>query len=639
MEPLPPETPASPAPETPAPARERPAEPAVAPGARAEPWVASGLVLAAMMALAYHCGYLAVPIVDDAAISLAYGLTFFAGEGFRVTPFSQPVEGFSNLLWTLLLGLSRPLRLPPDTYAHGLGILFGMLALPVYALWGPASEGRRPRVEDALAPWVAALNPTYAYWISSGMETGLETFLLALSGMFLLRELRTGVGSHVGWALALLCLTRPEGALFTVAAGLLWVVHRAVQRRWPGRQEAWIAVWLLALVGGWMLVRWAYFADVVPNTYYAKRFWDFDARKYLEGFFETYEPLWRLALAGLGLGLLGAVAGVRRVVLVAFFGACGVYFAWNSRGDWMREWRFLAPLVPLLGAGMAVGLSGVRRVAAWAVARGWGVPARGVVTVASVACVALLGPALQQAMARAPGVKASPELPYEFIAGKFRDVLKRTEALGQVRPLVAYPDLGGQAMVMRNAEIIDVAGLADYALAHHAENHAALEDYLVSEGPPILVDVHGPSGHLGRYAKLMPQYHFIGHSMWQLKGLSATEDPRCPEGKAAMLALDAKALEARLEADIREGRAEEGLRRWRCAFAYKAMGELPDEDTRERLADLAQERGEALEREGKLLPALRHYSLSTLLDDGNAHRRRKTEKLREKVYPRPPDKG
>lgn len=630
MEPLPPESPAAPSPQTPAPGARL--------GARAEPWVASGLILAAMMALAYHCGYLAVPMVDDAAISLAYGLTFFAGEGFRVTPVSQPVEGFSNLLWTLLLGLSRPLRLEPEPYAHGLGILFGMLALPAFALWGPASGGRRPRVEDALAPWVAALNPTYAYWISSGMETGLETFLLGLSGAFLLRELRTGGSSHVGWALGLLCLTRPEGALFTVAAGLLWVVHRAGQRRWPGRQEAWIAAWLLALVGGWMVVRWGYFADVVPNTYYAKRFWNFDPRKYLTDFFGTYETLWRLAAVGLGLGLLGAVAGVRRAVLVALFGGCGVYFAWSSRGDWMREWRFLAPLVPLLGAAMAVGLSSVRHVAARVAARGWALPARGLVAGVSVACVALLLPALKQSAARAPGVKASPELPYEFIAGKARELLRRTEALGQVRPLVAYPDLGGLAVVMRNAEVLDVAGLADYALAHHADNPAALEDYLVSEGPPILVDVHGPSGYLGGYQRLMTQFHYLGHSLWQLKGLSATEDPRCPGGKAATLALDAKALAARFEADIREGRVEEGLRRWRCVFAYKPLRELPDEEERERLADLAEERGEALEKEGQRIPALRHYSLATLLDDGNAHRRRKTEKLREKIFPRPPKK-
>lgn len=629
MDAQPPETPAAP---------EAPATVGAIPS-RVESWVAAGLTVAAMLVLVYHCGFLAVPIVDDAAISIAYGHTFFAGEGFRATPFSQPVEAFSNPLWTLLLGLSLPLGMAPDAYAHGLGIIMGLLALPAFALWGPAAEDRPPRVEDALAPWVAALNPTYAYWISSGMETGLQVLLMGLAGVFFLRELRTGRSSHVGWALALLCLTRPEGALYTVAAGLLWVVHLAARRRWPGRQEAWIAGWLLALVGGWLLVRLLYFADVLPNTYYAKRFWDFNARGYLAGFFDTYARPCQLAVVGLLLGLLGGRAGVRRTVLVGLFGACVVYFAWSSRGDWMREWRFLAPLAPLLGAAMAAGFSGVRRVGARMALRGWVLPSRGVVAVAGVLLVGVLVPALRENAARSPRLKADPELPYSFIAGKFHDVLKRTDALGQVRPLLAYPDLGGQAMVLRNAEIIDVAGLADYALAHHAENPAAQEDYLLSEGPPVLIDIHGPSRHLARFKRLLANFQFIGHATWLLKGLTANEDPRCPGGKAATLALDAKTLAERFEEDIREARGEEALRRWRCVFAYQPRSALPNKGTRERLADLAEKRSKELEREGQQIPALRLYSLATLLDDGNAHRRRKTEKLREKVFPRPAEQG
>ncbi len=202
-------------------------------GYRLESWLTAVLVLGASVGLAYHCRYLAMPIVDDAGISLAYGHTFFSGQGLRLTPHSPPVEGFSNPLWTLLLGLSRPLRLEPASYAHVLGIAFGVLALPVFSLWGSAAEGRRVRLEDTLGPIVAALNPTYAYWISSGMETGLQAFLLGLSGLFVLRELRMGGSSHAGWALGLLCLTRPEGVLYAAAAGALWVVSRGQERRCP----------------------------------------------------------------------------------------------------------------------------------------------------------------------------------------------------------------------------------------------------------------------------------------------------------------------------------------------------------------------------------------------------------------------
>ena len=90
------------------------------------------------------------------------------------------------------------------------------------------------------------------------------------------------------------------------------------------------------------------------------------------------------------------------------------------------------------------------------------------------------------------------------------------------------------------------------------------------------------------------------------------------------------------EQDIQEDAGERGLQRWRCVFAYKARKELPGRAELRRLADLAEARGEALEKEGKLVPALRSYSLATLLDRGNAHRRRKTEALRSRVFPPPP---
>jgi hypothetical protein len=243
------------------------------------------------------------------------------------------------------------------------------------------------------------------------------------------------------------------------------------------------------------------------------------------------------------------------------------------------------------------------------------------------------GPALRASIQRAPDVKNNAELPYGFIVDAFQRVRGLIAPLGLQRPLLAYPDLGGMAMVMRDAEIIDVAGLADYAVAAHTTRFPSLEDYLISEGPPILMDVHGPSGYLIHLQRLMGQFHLIGGSTYTLNGLTPTEDPRCPEGKAATLAMDAGALAQRFEQEIREDQAQQALRRWRCVSAYKPRQELPDDDTLERLAELANTRGDALVREGKLEPALRQYSLATLLDDGNAHRRRKTEKLRAQLFP------
>lgn len=604
--------------------------------ARLEPWAAAGLVLAATVGLAYHCRYLAVPIVDDAAISLAYGQTLFSGHGFRLTPFSQTVEGFSNPLWTLLLGLSKPLRKDPAAAAHAVGIFFGVLALPLLSLWGPAARGRRLRLEDSLGPLVAAINPTYAYWISSGMETGLQACLLSLSGLFVLKELRTERSSHAGWALGLLCLTRPEGVLFAGASAVLWVVSRGLERRRPGRQEWRIGAWLVALVGSWLVVRWSLFADLLPNTFYAKSTMDFQVEQYLKGFVDTYAPLCLLAAACAVLGLFGGRDEVRRTALTCLFIGCGVFFVYRAKGDWMREWRFLAPLVPLLGVAVATGVSGLREWSTRMVDRGAVWPARATRVLTGVLVLLPGYRVARESLERSPQVKAAPELPYTFIAGLAEQVLATSRQLGQLRPLVAYPDLGGLAMVMRNAEIIDLAGLADYAVARHRLRLGAMEDYLISEGLPILMDVHGPSGYFINFHQLMSQFHPIGGPFFMLNGLSATEDPRCPEGKAGTLALGVEALVQRFEQEIREDQAPQALRRWRCVMAYKPRKELPDRATRQRLAELANARGDTLLREGQREPALRQYSLATLLDDGDAHRRRKTEALRAQLFPADP---
>ena len=44
-------------------------------------------------------------IVDDAYISFRYAKNFAEGQGLVYNPGEAPVEGYTNLLWTLLLSL------------------------------------------------------------------------------------------------------------------------------------------------------------------------------------------------------------------------------------------------------------------------------------------------------------------------------------------------------------------------------------------------------------------------------------------------------------------------------------------------------------------------------------------------------
>ena len=127
-------------------------------------------------------------------------------------------------------------------------------------------------------------------------------------------------------------------------------------------------------------------------------------------------------------------------------------------------------------------------------------------------------------------------------------------------------------MVLRNAEIVDVAGLADFAIAHaNGKDSAVIDDYLTSEGPPVLVDAHGPSGHIKNLPRLMARMTLSGDGLFHLKGLSPTEDPRCPGGKDGQMSLTVGQLATALQADLEDGAPDRGLARWRCALSYREV--------------------------------------------------------------------
>jgi len=614
-----------------------------------EPLVTGGglcLIVAASLA---HLAWLKVAVVDDAAISLRYGLTLFSGGGLRLTPWSPPVEGFSNPLWTVLIGLAGPLNLPPVAFMQVLGIVFGVSALVGVAAWGPAAYGRSARVEDLIAPLIAAANPSYLTWIGSGLETGLQAFLLAFSGALFFWEVRRGRGALFGVALGLLCLTHPDAPMLVLFIGFLGTGILLTEHRRPGTQ-VWRAMLAVLLIGGgYLAFRWAYFADWFPNTYYAKRYWEFGALHYIGSFVQAYE--WVLAFSAAAFVIAMLIGGpARRMALLAagWLLSAGL-FAWIAHGDWMGEWRFFAPYIPLVGV-PGTGVASALRVQ-FARARErlpgpadgeagngvgstiWAWIASGRVRALLPSLVVILATtAAGEQLRRSTKVRNSPQFSYAFVARDTQPV--KTLTTGQLHPLVAMPDLGGLSMNVPGADIVDVAGLADYVTAHHPNNLPALEDYLISEGPPVLVNAHGPSGQLNQLHRLRALYVTTVHGWWLLKGVTPTEDPRCPGGKSAVLGLGASGLAKAIDKALESRDPQSGIHLWRCARAYRSDDQLPNPTRRRALVATAVKLAEQVEERDAPL-ALRAFSLATLLDDENAHLRRRTEQVRSRVFPEP----
>ncbi|HET9157486.1 MAG TPA: hypothetical protein VFN91_12510, partial [Myxococcaceae bacterium] len=258
------------------------------------------------------------------------------------------------------------------------------------------------------------------------------------------------------------------------------------------------------------------------------------------------------------------------------------------------------------------------------------VPRQLVPLLASLATLALAVPA---ELSRVESARRDAGFPAAFVRDNALRLRQRLRELGIEQARVGLADIGGAGLALRGDRVLDVAGLADYAMAAQGGNNPAMQDYLVGEGLPDVVDAHGPSGHVGGFTRLMRHYRAIGGGVWLLDGLAPGRDPRCPDGAVGpVLSTDVAELRRQIEAFIDASDAVRAIDLVRCIQAHRpaTAAELRPLSTR------AAEASVRAERAGGLEWALRLSSLATILADENAHLRRRTEQLRRRLFPPPP---
>lgn len=299
--------------------------------------------------------------MDDAFISFRYARNVASGQGWVYNPGGEPVEGFTNFLWTLLLIPCFWLRIEPMPAAQLLGALcsVGVLGLTLKLAQSGMEKPQSPLA--LLAPLLLSLTGAFTYQAVTGLETQL--FILGLViGIygFLRRDTRSLIGSAAGFAIA--ALTRPEAvALYGLTLLFLLIAWKRgdAQRR----QVLCFALVFLIPIVLFQLWRVRTFGDWLPNTYYTKvgtpgetipEGW-----KYLYDFFQkhgTFLP-WALAL----LPLIWYRWRVREVYLLSIVAAQCAIVVYEG-GDWMPLHRLLAPMLPALFVLLTQGVDIMRQV-------------------------------------------------------------------------------------------------------------------------------------------------------------------------------------------------------------------------------------------------------------------------------------
>jgi hypothetical protein len=314
-----------------------------------------GAALAALLVLGLARAWQLAWVCDDSFISLRYAENLVAGYGLVYNP-GERVEGYSNLLWTLLLAALLRAGVDPIRAGElpGIAAYAGLALLLAHESWRRARAPGRAFLP--LAASLVLVCDDFQVWATGGLETSLFA-LLAAAGLLATRD---SPGSPArpwlaGCLLALAVLTRPDGLLFAVAGVASWWVPldrcAPVERRRGALATALPAAAVVALLVPWKL---AYYGELLPTSFYAKS----AARPYVSQgivYLGVYlAKNWFLLAAG-AAALMASARGVPPVLraargeerfLLASAAPFVAYIVWVG-GDFMAARRLL-PAMPLV---------------------------------------------------------------------------------------------------------------------------------------------------------------------------------------------------------------------------------------------------------------------------------------------------
>lgn len=305
-------------------------------------------------------------LTDDAFIAFRYISNHIMGYGYvwNAPPF-RPVEGYTSLLWIILLeGVWRLTGIEPPQSANVISLLFAQATLVMVSamIWQLKwRNGLKPyhMLFIGLALLGVLSNRTFLAWSSSGLETAMFNFWLVawvycglyLNPGILLRDFLLSI-------LAGLCyLTRPDGVLFIAATTALIF--------WDFRMIGWknfISATPMIVLPIHLAWRLRTYGEWLPNTYYAKVVgWTLGLEsgwRYILSFIMEYSLwVWLGLFVVLAIGRLLEPLSIRIghnshtwITAGIVLGALGLhlgYYTFIIGGDHF-EYRVYSHLVPLL---------------------------------------------------------------------------------------------------------------------------------------------------------------------------------------------------------------------------------------------------------------------------------------------------
>ena len=293
-----------------------------------------------------------VGVFEDAFISFRYANNLATGQGL-VFNAGEYVWGYSNFLWTVLLALGITCGFSIVAFAKYLGVLAALLIIVALFYWLLKRSSNNNFYLAFASSFFLVTSTHFLIASQNGLETVFFTLLIFLGILFLIDAVATD--KNYPWyavCFLLASMTRPEGPLFMVIAGLIEVFLFIRVRKKITLQRLGLSA-LIFTVGYvvYILFMYAYYGALLPNAFFVKV--DLNSSyqiaggiKYLCSFCNDIKAIF------LFWPLLFVLTDRQRVLqnaVLIFFSTAYLLFVIRVGGDFqVYFYRFIIPVMPLL---------------------------------------------------------------------------------------------------------------------------------------------------------------------------------------------------------------------------------------------------------------------------------------------------
>lgn len=295
-------------------------------------------------------------LIDDSFIYLRYTRNISQGFGFVWNPGEQPTEGFTSILYLLILVVFQKVNLPTIIVMPTISMLCSLFVLVMsWSLAGLLNPNHD--TENFIAIVLIGLSPTFMFWNVSGMDIAFFSLLVIISVLVYINYMHKKYPAWlVGFIFALTSLARPEGIYLFIVTLLFdtFINHKRLISR-----DTLVILLVFSVIYVPIFVwNWKYFGYPLPNTYYAKT-GDMSTIKFqlLGGIIYLSKSLAGL-IVSLGIPLLLLLIEIRKVRWMNITSSKEITYililiitSWGgivvSGGDHFAWGRFLMPTIPL----------------------------------------------------------------------------------------------------------------------------------------------------------------------------------------------------------------------------------------------------------------------------------------------------